>query len=76
VWTGCGRIVSQETRDYWEFIVRRFICAVASVHTNISFQVCNSVIAAFAVFAVVSRTKTLDALRARTLAARIGLVRN
>jgi hypothetical protein len=53
----CGRIVSQETADFYEFVA------------------CNVVIAIISVVVVLLRSKRLEAIQARRLAARIGMVR-
>jgi hypothetical protein len=56
-WESCGRIVSQERADFWEFVA------------------CNLVFALFALCLVFARSKRIQLLQARQLAARIGLTR-
>lgn len=56
-WESCGRIVSQERADFWEFVA------------------CNVFFAVFFLFILFARSKRLQALQARQLAARIGLIR-
>jgi hypothetical protein len=57
-WESCGRVVSIERQDFWEFFA------------------CNVVLAGVAIAVVLARSKRLELLQARQLAARIGLVRN
>ncbi|KAF9788158.1 hypothetical protein BJ322DRAFT_1137133 [Thelephora terrestris] len=56
-WQSCGRIVSKERSDYFEFIL------------------CNILFAAGALVLLFTRSRRVEVLHARQLAARIGLVR-
>ena len=56
-WESCGRIVSQERADFWEFVA------------------CNAFFAAVALALLVVRSRRMQALQTRQLAARIGMVR-
>ena len=56
-WQSCGRIVSKERSDYFEFIL------------------CNALFAAGALVMLFARSRRLEIMHARQLAARIGLVR-
>lgn len=56
-WQSCGRIVSKERSDYFEFIL------------------CNALFAAGALAMLFARSRRLEIVHARQLAARIGLVR-
>ena len=56
-WQSCGRIVSKERSDYFEFIL------------------CNAFFAAGALALLFARSRRLEIVHARQLAARIGLVR-
>ena len=56
-WQSCGRIVSKERSDYFEFIL------------------CNALFAAGALMIVFARSRRMEVMHARQLAARIGLVR-
>lgn len=56
-WESCGRIVSQEVADFYEFVA------------------CNVLFAILALFVLFARSKRLQAMQARQLAARIGLIR-
>lgn len=56
-WQSCGRIVSKERSDYFEFIL------------------CNALFAAGALVILFARSRRMEILHARQLAARIGLVR-
>jgi len=56
-WQSCGRIVSKERSDYFEFIL------------------CNAFFAAVALAMLFARTRRMEIMHARQLAARIGLVR-
>ncbi|KAG6836736.1 hypothetical protein H0H93_004142 [Arthromyces matolae] len=57
-WGACGRIVSQERADFFEFVA------------------CNIIFAAIALVVLFARSKRLQLLQARQLAARIGVIRN
>ena len=56
-WRSCGRIVSKERSDYFEFIL------------------CNVLFAAAALGLLFARSRRMEIMHARQLAARIGLVR-
>lgn len=56
-WQSCGRIVSKERSDYFEFIL------------------CNALFAAGALVLLFARSRRMEVMHARQLAARIGLVR-
>ena len=56
-WQSCGRIVSKERSDYFEFIL------------------CNAFFAAGALALLFARSRRMEIMHARQLAARIGLVR-
>lgn len=56
-WQSCGRIVSKERSDYFEFIL------------------CNALFAAGALVILFARSRRMEVMHARQLAARIGLVR-
>ncbi|KIJ95359.1 hypothetical protein K443DRAFT_108881 [Laccaria amethystina LaAM-08-1] len=56
-WESCGRIISQERADFFEFIA------------------CNVFFAIVALFVLFVRSRRLQAIQARQLAARIGLIR-
>ena len=56
-WQSCGRIVSKERSDYFEFIL------------------CNALFAAGALAMLFVRSRRMEIMQARQLAARIGLVR-
>ncbi|KAF9653743.1 hypothetical protein BDM02DRAFT_3062115, partial [Thelephora ganbajun] len=56
-WQSCGRIVSKERSDYFEFIL------------------CNALFAAAALGMLFARSRRMEIMHARQLAARIGLVR-
>jgi len=56
-WQSCGRIVSKERSDYFEFIL------------------CNALFAAGALAMLFARSRRMEIMHARQLAARIGLVR-
>jgi len=56
-WQSCGRIVSKERSDYFEFIL------------------CNALFAAGALAMLFVRSRRMEMMHARQLAARIGLVR-
>jgi len=56
-WQSCGRIVSKERSDYFEFIL------------------CNALFAAGALALLFARSRRMELMQARQLAARIGLVR-
>jgi len=56
-WQSCGRIVSKERSDYFEFIL------------------CNALFAAGALAILFARSRRMEVMHARQLAARIGLVR-
>ena len=56
-WQSCGRIVSKERSDYFEFIL------------------CNALFAAGALVILLTRSRRMEIMHARQLAARIGLVR-
>jgi len=56
-WQSCGRIVSKERSDYFEFIL------------------CNAFFAAGALAILFARSRRVEIMHARQLAARIGLVR-
>jgi len=56
-WQSCGRIVSKERSDYFEFIL------------------CNALFAAGALALLFARSRRMEIMQARQLAARIGLVR-
>jgi len=56
-WQSCGRIVSKERSDYFEFIL------------------CNALFAAGGLALLFARSRRMELMQARQLAARIGLVR-
>jgi len=56
-WQSCGRIVSKERSDYFEFIL------------------CNALFAAGSLAVLFARSRRMEIMHARQLAARIGLVR-
>lgn len=56
-WQSCGRIVSKERSDFFEFIL------------------CNALFAAGALAILFARSRRMEIMHARQLAARIGLVR-
>ena len=56
-WQPCGRIVSKERSDFFEFIL------------------CNALFAAGALALLFARSRRMEIMHARQLAARIGLVR-
>ena len=56
-WQSCGRIVSKERSDFFEFII------------------CNALFAAGALVMLFTRSRRMEVMHARQLAARIGLVR-
>ena len=56
-WQSCGRIVSKERSDYFEFIL------------------CNALFAAGSLALLFARSRRMEIMHARQLAARIGIVR-
>lgn len=74
-WQSCGRIVSQERADYWEFMVRYIKPFPALRVNNDLSQVANVAFAAVALLVLYKRSRSLLAQQERTLAARIGVRR-
>ena len=76
-WQSCGRIVSQERADYWEFMVRHIkpFPTVPLRGNNDLSQVANIAFAGVALLVLYKRSQSLLLQQERTLAARIGVRR-
>jgi hypothetical protein len=74
-WQSCGRIVSQERADYWEFMVLHTVLFFAVLGSDALSQFANVAFAAVALLVLYKRSQSLLAQQERTLAARIGVRR-
>lgn len=69
-WSSCGRIVAQETADFWEFAVR-FAFAGNTSYFLIIWQLCNAFFASIGLFVLYKRSRSVAEQRRKALVARI-----
>ena len=74
-WQSCGRIVSQERADYWEFMVCHTEPFLVMRGSNDLSQLANVAFTAVALLVLYKRSQSLLSQQERTLAARIGVRR-